>query len=221
MLVIQLTRCGAVISAASSDIARWREQFDREQCVLFPRLIENDLLRTIQRRIDASEFRPFSHEGIGHDSNLVDEFTVHLLFFLTNEPRFLQIVRDITGCTAIAAFHGRVYRMDPAALNMDSWHDDVLENRLIGMSVNLSKDVFQGAVFQLRDRYSGRVLHETANTGFGDAIVFKLADHLQHRNTDVAGVVPKTAFAGWFRSHQPDYHSWMRIPRKNEPPHAG
>jgi hypothetical protein len=221
MLVIQLTRSGAVISDVSNNIPRLREQFDREQCVLFPRLIESGLLHTIQRRIDGSEFRPFIHEGIGHDSNLVDEFTVHLLFFLTNEPRFLQIVRDITGCTAIAAFHGRVYRMDPAASNLDSWHDDMLENRLIGMSLNLSKDVFRGAVFQLRDRYSKRILHETANTGFGDAIIFKLADHLQHRNTDVAGAAPKTAFAGWFRSHQPDYHSWVRIARKNEPPHLG
>ena len=219
--MIQLTRSGAVIADEIDGIPRLREQFDREQCILFPRLIESGLLQTIQHRIGGSEFRPFIHEGIGHDSNLADESTVHLLFFLTNEPRFLQFVRDITGCTAIAAFHGRVYRMDPSASTLDSWHDDMVENRLIGMSVNLSNDVFQGAVFQLRDRSSGRILHETANTGFGDAIIFKLAHHLQHRNTEVAGTAPKTAFAGWFRSHQPDYHSWARIARQNETPHRG
>jgi hypothetical protein len=210
MLVIQLTRSGAVISATGDEVTRLRRQFDREQCILLPRLIEADLLRRIQRRIDESEFRPFIHEGIGHDSDLVDEFTVHMLFFLTNDPRFLQIVREITACTAIEAFHGRVYRMDPASSNMDSWHDDWVENRLIGMSLNLSKHPFQGAAFQLRDGRSNRILHEVANTGCGDAIVFRLADHLQHRNTEVTGTAPKTAFAGWFRSHQPDYHSWMR-----------
>ena len=92
----------------------------------------------------------------------------------------------------------------------------MVENRLIGMSLNLSKDVFQGAVFQLRDRYSKRILHETANTGCGDAIIFRLADHLQHRNTEVTGTAPKTAFAGWFRSHQPGYHAWIRGQKRRE-----
>jgi hypothetical protein len=210
VLVIQLTRSGAVISAASDELARLRTQFACDQCILLPRLIDADLLHTIQRRIDESEFRPFIHEGIGHDSNLVDQFTVHMLFFLTNDPRFLQIVRGITACAAIDAFHGRVYRMDPASSNRDSWHDDMIENRLVGMSLNLSTRPFRGAAFQLRDRHSTRILREVANTGGGDAIVFKLASHLQHRNTDVTGTAPKTAFAGWFRSHQPDYHSWIR-----------
>jgi hypothetical protein len=210
VLVIQLTRSGAVIPAASEDVARLREQFGREQCLLLPRLIHADLLHAIQQRIDASEFRPFVHEGIGHDSNLVDQFTVHLLFFLTNDPRFLRVVREITACAAIDAFHGRVYRMDPASSNLDSWHDDMVENRLIGMSLNLSREPFQGAAFQLRDKRSMRILREVANTGCGDAVVFRLASDLEHRNTDVTGSAPKTAFAGWFRSLQPDYHSWMR-----------
>ena len=48
----------------------------------------------------------------------------------------------------------------------------------------------------------------------GDAIVFKLADNLQHRNTPLIGSVAKTAFAGWFRSHQPDYYSSIRATRR-------
>ena len=41
--------------------------------------------------------------------------------------------------------------------------------------------------------------------GNGDAIIFRLASHLQHRNTNVTGSTPKTAFAGWFRSDPPDF----------------
>lgn len=48
------------------------------------------------------------------------------------------------------------------------------------------------------------------NTGPGDGIVFRLAHHLQHRNTSMRGAVPKTAFAGWFRSREINYHSWMK-----------
>jgi hypothetical protein len=206
--VIQLTRSGTVISI--DDVARLRTRFESEQCVLLPNLIEPALLGAIQRRIDESEFHPFVSEGIGHDSNLVDQLTVQTLSFLTNDPPFLQIIREITGCTPIDSFQGRVYRMDPALLSTDSWHDDMSENRIVGLSLNLSRSAFEGGVFQLRDRRSNRLLHEVANTGSGDAIIFSLAAHLQHRNTGMIGSVPKTAFAGWFRSHQPDYYSSIR-----------
>ena len=208
--MIQLTRSGAVVTAGADDVARLRARFDRDHCILLPRLIEPAVLETIQQRIDAGTFVPFVHEGIGHDSNLEDQLTIHLLFFLTNDPRFLQIVRDITSCPAIDSYHGRVYRLDPAASSEDSWHDDMIEHRMVGMSVNLSKAPFSGAVFQLRDAGSKQVLHEVANTGRGDAIIFRLSHHLQHRNTGVTGTAAKTAFAGWFRSHQRAYHSWIR-----------
>jgi hypothetical protein len=84
------------------------------------------------------------------------------------------------------------------------------EDRLIGMSLNLSRTPFDGAAFQLRDRHSNQMLYEVANTGSGDAIIFRLASHLQHRNTELTGSATKTAFAGWFRSHQPDYYSSIR-----------
>jgi hypothetical protein len=200
-------------SPANDDVAQLRTRFAREQCILLPRLIEPDLLRTIQRRIDQSEFRPFVSDGIAHDSTLLDPLTIHLLFFLTNDPPFLRIVREITACAEIDSFQGRVYRMDPALPDTDSWHDDMCDNRMIGMSVNLSTAAFEGSAFQIRDRRTNQVLYEIANTGSGDAIVFRLAAHLQHRNTELTGTARKTAFAGWFRSHQPDYYSSIRAAR--------
>jgi hypothetical protein len=100
--------------------------------------------------------------------------------------------------------------MATASSHIVSWHEDMLENRIVGMSLNLSRRTFAGSAFQLRNRDSKQILYEVANTGCGDAIIFRLADHLQHRNTQVTGSGPKTAFAGWFRSDQPDYHSWIR-----------
>jgi O-antigen ligase len=196
---------------STDDVARLRTDYSRHQCILLRQLVEPGLLDNIQRRIDQSEFRPFVQEGIGHDSDLVDRFTVQILAFLTNDPSFLQMVREITGCAEIDVFDGRVYRMDPALPVSDSWHDDWCENRIVGMSLNLSRPAFEGGVFQLRDRRSNQMLHEVANTGSGDAIIFRLAADLQHRNTEMTGSVPKTAFAGWFRSHQPNYYSAIRI----------
>jgi hypothetical protein len=92
----------------------------------------------------------------------------------------------------------------------DSWHDDMVEDRLVAMSINLSTDVYLGGVLQIREKNSQQVIQEVANIGLGDAIVFRLAHSLQHRITDVQGKVPKTAFAGWFRS-QPEFLDLLKI----------
>ena len=62
---------------------------------------------------------------------------------------------------------------------------------------------------QIRERASGKVVSEIANTGFGDAIIFRLDKGLQHRLTDMQGAVPKTAFAGWFEPG-PLFHEFVR-----------
>ena len=50
----------------------------------------------------------------------------------------------------------------------------------------------------MRDLGTEQILSETTNEGFGDAILFRLAPHLQHRLTNVEPGPPKTACAGWF-----------------------
>ena len=98
--------------------------------------------------------------------------------------------------------------MIPDCGHYDSWHDDLIEHRIIAMSINLSTEIYSGGLLQIRNRNSEEIIQEVANVGFGDAIVFRLANSLQHRITNVEGIVPKTAFAGWFRS-QPDFLSFL------------
>jgi hypothetical protein len=69
---------------------------------------------------------------------------------------------------------------------------------MVAMSINLSAKPYSGGVLEIRTRESGKVLHRTANTGPGDAILFRVAPGLQHRVTAVEGEVPRTAYAGWF-----------------------
>ena len=126
---------------------------------------------------------------------------------MTNNPGFLGIVRRITGCQQAVAFGGRVYCMRSDGGHHDNWHDDIhpAEGRLVGMSINLSQRPFAGGLFQLRERATGNFLREIANTGSGDAILFRISDQLQHRVSKVEGEVPKFAFAGWFCSNVNNY----------------
>lgn len=42
------------------------------------------------------------------------------------------------------------------------------------------------------------LLQEVRNTGFGDALLFRISENLVHRVQGVTGEHPKIAFAGWF-----------------------
>jgi hypothetical protein len=69
---------------------------------------------------------------------------------------------------------------------------------------------YEGGLLQLREAGSKEILSEAANTGPGDAILFRIADHPEHRVTALKGTVPKTAFAGWFKS-EPEFLSLMTL----------
>jgi hypothetical protein len=84
----------------------------------------------------------------------------------------------------------------------DDWHNDAMAGRLIAMSLNLSPRGFNGGVFEMRERKSRRMLAEIANTGLGDAILFRLSRDFEHRVSAVETGEPKTAFAGWFSNDQ-------------------
>ncbi len=75
---------------------------------------------------------------------------------------------------------------------------------MVAMSINLSPEPYQGGFLQIRDRTSKKILHEIANVGSGDAVLFRISNLFQHRVRPVKGNVPKTAYAGWFRS-KPDF----------------
>ena len=79
---------------------------------------------------------------------------------------------------------------------------------MISISINLSKDIYSGGVLQIFDCKSKKIIHEVGNTGFGDAIIFRITPNLEHMVTDVEGEVSKVAFAGWFQT-EPDFHSMV------------
>jgi hypothetical protein len=137
-----------------------------------------------------------------------DNIGFHLLHFLANDPKLFHLMQQITGCGRIGCFSGRVYRMVAGHDYNLAWHSD-LPHRLIGMSINLSTEAYSGGIFQMRDCGSSQILYQGVSSGFGEGIVFRIAPEVEHRVSKMEGTIPKTAFAGWFKS-QPDYHASLR-----------
>lgn len=172
-------------------------------------LLDPGLFDLTQRQIDQAEFHQRIHEGIGSELCTAADFPFDTLHFLINDTKLFRMIEEITRCGRVGCFEGRVYRMIPGCNHYDSWHDDLSHDRIVGMSINLSTDIYSGGIFQLRERNSEEILYQVANVGFGDGIIFRLAHHLEHRITNVDGPASKTAFAGWFRS-LPDFRSLWR-----------
>jgi hypothetical protein len=208
--ILQLTRHGAVWRDAEGTIPRLRQQFSDRHCVRLPALIEPSLLERIHVEVGRAAFRELAHGEIATELAMVQPSAcVGLLHFLVNDSRMYRLIEDVSQCRPIRRFFGRIYRRLPNGSHHDSWHSDVHDERQIGMSVNLSTDIYEGGVFEIRDADSQTTLDSIANTGFGDAILFRISPSLEHRVTDIRGAFPKTAFAGWFGATR-DYLATLR-----------
>jgi 2OG-Fe(II) oxygenase superfamily len=217
--LLQLRRRGLAV-ANPSDLQRARAEFDARHCVLLPNLLETGLARAVLDALDRGTFAGYTHEGIGKELCAQPGTATGVLELLANDPEFFAAVRTMTGCGPIGLFHGRVYRMVPGGGHYDSWHSDEGLDRLVAMSVNLSPTPYEGGVLQIRENKSSRILNEVANTGFGDAILFRIGPTLTHRVTTVEGSLPKTAYAGWFRS-KPFYRNLVRERAERSALHHG
>lgn len=209
--MIQLQKARAIVDA--DDVRRLQSAFAENHCVALPQLLDPGLLEFVQRRVERQPWIRRTEEGIATEDVLEDELCLSLLHFVTNTPRFLEAVSHIGGSADLSLFRGRVYRFIPHSAHHDSWHDDVgdkMDQRLIGMSVNLGPRAYAGGAFQLRDFASKRMLAEVANTGWGDAILFRISLQLEHQVTPVTGSEPRMAFAGWFRAGAEDFYSSLR-----------
>ena len=211
MSTIQIGKSGLVYSGSAEDLGALRAQFDRQHHLRFPELLGPELLDVLQTKVRQGEFYERVHEGIGANKELcmTSNSASAALLFLVNDKKLFQVIQAVTQCDQIGCFQGRVYRVNPGCGHHDSWHNDIGEHRLIGMSINLSREVYSGGMLQIRDHTSGEVVCDVPNAGIGDAVIFRLSHRLQHRITDVEGTASKTAFAGWFRA-QPDFLSLLR-----------
>jgi hypothetical protein len=210
----QVTRSAFVCREPSSSLAALRRTFDESHVVHLREFLHRDLLSSIQAGVRSATFSNRSHEDIAREDCMADDATVALLWLAMNDPAVFRFIELVTGCPTIRVFSGRVYMMRGEADHYDRWHSDLSDDRVIGMSLNLSEDDFYGGRFQLTHRGKDDVEVDIANTGRGDAILFRIDDALVHRVTAVEGDVPRVAYAGWFQL-APDFLGTLKSSSTN------
>ena len=204
-MALQLTHTG-IVPPTAAEADGLRAEYEDRSCMMLRGFLEPALLQRIQERIASAHWQESLHDLDPRvtDLRMADAALDGILTALIQDAALFAIVRDLTGCDVIGSFAGRIYRMDPHAGHHDSWHGDDDEglgpsNRMVALSVNLSPEPYGGGLLELRRRGTTRLLHRVANTGAGDAILFRVDPALEHRVTEVDGTHPKIAWAGWFQ----------------------
>ena len=205
--MLQISTSGVVVSGSEADIKRARIDFDKQDWVRLPAILDQDLLGVAQSQLGASQFEEKT-ANLYRELTVADSALPFALLLLLNNRRLFKLVEEITGCGHIGCFRGRIYRIVPGANHHVEWHTDLNGTRLVALSVNLTTEPYEGGILSIREAATERVLCEVTNSGFGDAILFRIDERLQHRVSDVQGTVAKTALAGWFES-APDYRTLL------------
>jgi hypothetical protein len=213
---VQLTRTGEIINADASSIRELQQQFAGTHCILLPSLIRPEILEILLDQIAGAQFIPDEYADVGAETRIATSQALKSLQFLLNIPTFLRFIETVTSSPPIQIFTGRIYRLSPAEGQHFDWHNDVIPDdpRLLGLSINLSPQPFEGGAFSIRDVNTKQVFREVRNTGLGDALIFRIAGSLQHSVSPVRGPISRTAYAGWFKpptaTSSDDFHQFVR-----------
>jgi len=205
--MLQITRSGVVFSGAESDLERARADFEQQDWFRLPAILDREMWETTQEQLGASNFEEKT-ASLYRELNVSNSALPFALLLLLNNAQLFKIIEQITGCGHVGCFRGRIYRNLPGANHHVAWHTDLNETRLVALTINLNPEPYQGGVLTIREAKTGRILCELTNSGFGDAILFRIDERLEHRVSDVEGRVAKTALAGWFESG-PDYRTLL------------
>ena len=73
--------------------------------------------------------------------------SVIALHFLLNRPDLFGLAAEVSGVPRPGNFICRLHRTEPVADQHIDWHDDLIDDRVLGLDINLSTDRFQGGLF--------------------------------------------------------------------------
>ena len=211
--MLRITKSGIVFSGSDEDLELARAEFEQHDWIRLPTLLDRELWNMLQQQLASSNLEEKTG-SIYREHNVSDS----ALLLLLNNAQLFKIIEQITGCGHIGCFRGRTYRIVPGANPHDEinnyreiltgWHTDLNGTRRVALSINLNTEPYRGGVFRLRETKTRRMLCELINSGFGNAILFRIDERLEHHVSEVEGTVTKTAFSGWFES-EPDYRTLL------------
>ena len=197
---IQLSFSGARLQVSAVQLDALRTHFRENDWVRLPGLLDGPLLQRLMGLIQSERFFEVTHEDMSDDSELrlADGAVERALELVHNNRQLFRLIEDVTNCGHIGSFLGRTYRFERGSGHKYRWHTDVADSRLVGLSLNLSAQRYEGGTLHIRHSGKPESAQRVDNSILGDAVIFRIAEDREHSVAPIAGIHPKTAYAGWF-----------------------
>ena len=150
MALVQVTLAG-IRTAPDAELARARAVFDRQHYLHLHQFFDRDLLGLCQRLLENAHF-VLQEVAPSREDHMVDDNIYGRLEFLLNTPDLFTAVERMTGCGGILSWVGHVYRLEPGRGDFVDWHNDLFDARMLGHTINLSPEPYEGGILEIRER---------------------------------------------------------------------
>ena len=184
-----------------------KDEFNKKHCVVLDKLLAPSFSIITKKQLNDSDYIETKHQNssgrhFGKEETLFSKnnFLAPTLSILLNGDTFIEAIKYITDTPNIQSFGGRIYKLHESKEGFLTWHDDQTskEVRLVGFSLNLSPDIYEGGHFLIRNKKTKEVYREITYKDWGSAHLFRIDKALEHMVSKVEGKHPRVALGGWF-----------------------
>ena len=220
--MIQLTQ--TTLLSGPGDIPRLRQEFAETGCAVLPGFLSPPIVESLLRCLESTRFEERHEEEVIGTTLFVPptDPVFFLLQFILNRPALYRFSEQVSGCSRIANFIGRLHRTTVAANQYVDWHQDLAHARTLGLCINLSAEPYTGGVLQIRNPEK-QIKAAVGRSNPGDGCFFRIDKGWQHRLTPVESG-RRTVGVGWFRT-APEWSSYApsvsRMQMRQMPPANG
>lgn len=184
------TRCNGSVEAAAALFARDRALLSRPG-------ISADMLAAIDALTARTGFVAQAVEGLGHRHIEKPELAGTAIKLALNRPEFLHWVQAVTGCGPVGRVEAMVVETRPGGDDRLDWHNDTHANIVLGVTIHLGADAYEGGAFELRDAGADALRFRHAGAQRGDVLLFDVDPAFDHRVMPVVSGAARRVFTGW------------------------
>lgn len=195
-------------------LEEYKTEYKETHCIFLPSFIEENALNNLVNRLEQTEFQVKTEkdEHTGEFGKVLfmplDNPVPFMFHMLMNDRKLFRQLEEITGCSSIGNFIGRIHRSEGGEQHEIEWHGDNTDTRLLAMTLNLGRTSYTGAKFQIRKKGDDKIIREFGQTAPGDAFIFEIHPDLQHR-LSLVETGTRTVGVGWFRA-EPNYNTFAK-----------
>ena len=186
------------IDGAPGVLARAQAAFASGNAIVLPSAFDPPFLRTILAICRRGPYVPENIDKIGWRTVEAHDVAGNALRFALQRPAFLRWCEAAAGCETLNLITGVVAEMAAGTDQGLGWHDDRNDGlRRLAVTIHLSETPYEGGLFEMGEKESGRLLVREGARPPGSITVFRIGKGLRHRVTQVTSGGPRRVFAGW------------------------